>query len=384
MPANNKAMMKKPAPHEATASGQMPAYKDKAMMTKFAPNKAVASGQMPADKDKPLVHKFLFLLGRGESLVFFFNFWLFNIILFTSLWQRQEQHEAAASGWMPADKAMTTKPACGDDPSVDDKELAIAVVEDKEEPLAVDWLKKMPKRSRCFGRVTRGVPSCSKQQCTNTNINLDVYLDVISAPINVTIDPPIQDLTVSVDDDRHVPPQANVITQLRKKVHDSTVRNDKLTQLVAELKNEVRDLKHHAKESDTAHAKLVVDLKSKYCELVRDKQRDRSLSTMWVCAINLLIVFINNIWHSLLSVKLNKIEMLRSNLHEKMKSVDVSTMNAKKETASIIYAEHAFASAKIEGPLKSFLEKLQIMPRDWGQCITTICALTIPKHIIIK
>ncbi len=35
-----------------------------------------------------------------------------------------------------------------------------------------------------------------------------------------------------------------------------------------------------------------------------------------------------------------------------MKSVDVSTMNAKKETASIIHAEHAFASAKIEGMLK--------------------------------
>jgi hypothetical protein len=44
--------------------------------------------------------------------------------------------------------------------------------------------------------------------------------------------------------------------------------------------------------------------------------------------------------------------MLRSNLHEKMKSVYVSTMNAKKETASIIHAERAFASAKIEGLLK--------------------------------
>ncbi len=54
----------------------------------------------------------------------------------------------------------------------------------------------------------------------------------------------------------------------------------------------------------------------------------------------------------MLSVKLNKIEMLRSNLHEKMKSVDVSTINSKKETASIIHAEHAFASAKIEGMLK--------------------------------
>jgi hypothetical protein len=54
----------------------------------------------------------------------------------------------------------------------------------------------------------------------------------------------------------------------------------------------------------------------------------------------------------LLSVKLNKIETLRSSLHEKMKSVDVSTMNAKKETVSIIHAERAFASAKIEGMLK--------------------------------
>ncbi len=35
-----------------------------------------------------------------------------------------------------------------------------------------------------------------------------------------------------------------------------------------------------------------------------------------------------------------------------MKSVDVSTMNAKKEPASIIHAECTFASAKIEGMLK--------------------------------
>jgi hypothetical protein len=53
-----------------------------------------------------------------------------------------------------------------------------------------------------------------------------------------------------------------------------------------------------------------------------------------------------------LSVKLNKIEMIRSNLREKGKSVDVSTMNAKKETATMIHAERAFASAKIEGMLK--------------------------------
>jgi hypothetical protein len=114
---------------------------------------------------------------------------------------------------MPADEAMMTKPTCGDDPSIDDKELAVAVDEDKEEPLAVDQLKKMPKRSRCFGRVTRSVPKCSKRQRTNTNINLDVRLDVVSAPINVTIDLPIRDSTVSADNDTHVPPQAEAITQ---------------------------------------------------------------------------------------------------------------------------------------------------------------------------
>jgi hypothetical protein len=185
---------------------------------------------------------------------------------------------------MPADKTMTTKPACGDDPSVDDKELAIAVDKDEEEPLVVDRSMKMPKRSRCFGRITRGVPSCRKQQRTNTNINLDVHLNVVSAPINVTIDPPIRDSTVSADNDTHIPPQAKVITQLRRKVHDSTVRNDKLTQLVAELKNEVRDLKHHAEESDAAHTKFVADLKSKYCELAQDKQRDKkSVKNMSLC-----------------------------------------------------------------------------------------------------
>jgi hypothetical protein len=52
---------------------------------------------------------------------------------------------------MPADEAMTTKPECGDDPSVDDKELAVAVDKGKEEPLAVNRSKKLPKRSRSFG-----------------------------------------------------------------------------------------------------------------------------------------------------------------------------------------------------------------------------------------
>ncbi len=91
-------------------------------------------------------------------------------------------------------------------------------------------------------------------------------------------------MTVGADNDMHIPPQAKVITQLRRTVRDSTVRNDKLTQLVAELKNEVRDIKHHAKESDAAHAKLVADLKSKYCEFARDKQRDKkSVNNVSLC-----------------------------------------------------------------------------------------------------
>ncbi len=71
--ANNEAMTKKPAPHEAAASGQMPAYKDKAMMTRLAPHEADASGQMPADEDKPLVKK-IGLIGKGGILCVFFDF----------------------------------------------------------------------------------------------------------------------------------------------------------------------------------------------------------------------------------------------------------------------------------------------------------------------
>jgi hypothetical protein len=122
--------------------------------------------------------------------------------------------------------------------------------------------KKMPRRSRHFGQVLKGECSRSKQQ--RTNHNLDVNLDV-SAPVNVTVHLPNQDPTVRENDDTHVPPQADNITQLRRKVQNSTVRNEKLTQLVAELKNEVKDLKCHAKESDAAHTKLVADLKVKYC-----------------------------------------------------------------------------------------------------------------------
>ncbi len=106
--------------------------------------------------------------------------------------------------------------------------------------------KKMPGRSRCFGRVLKEEGSRSKRQ--RINHNLDVNLDV-SAPINVTVHLPNQDPTVRENDDTHVPPQADDITQLRRKVQNSTVRNEKLTQLVAELENEVRDLKRHAKES---------------------------------------------------------------------------------------------------------------------------------------
>ncbi len=127
----------------------------------------------------------------------------------------------------------------------------------------------------------KGEGSHSKQQCTNHN--LDVNLDV-STPINVTVHLPNQDLTVRENDDTHVPPQANNITQLRRKVQNSTVRNKKLTQLVAELNNEVRDFKRRAKESDTAHTKLVVDLKVKYCELLREKQRDKkSVNNVSMC-----------------------------------------------------------------------------------------------------
>ena len=69
------------------------------------------------------------------------------------------------------------------------------------------------------------------------------------------------DLTVRENDDTHVPPQVDDITQLRRKVQNSALRNEKLTQLVAQLKSEVCDLKRHAKESDADHTKVVADLK---------------------------------------------------------------------------------------------------------------------------
>jgi hypothetical protein len=142
-------------------------------------------------------------------------------------------------------------------------------------------IKKMPRRSRCIGQVLKGEGSCSKQQYTNHN--LDVNLDV-NAPISVTVHLNNQDPTVRENDDTHIPPQADDITQLRRKVQNSTVRNKKLTQVVTELKNEVRDLKHHAKKSNAAHTKLVADPKVKYRELLREKQTGKkSVNNVSVC-----------------------------------------------------------------------------------------------------
>ena len=79
-------------------------------------------------------------------------------------------HDAAASGRMPADKDEATRNKPG------------AVGEDKEEPLAVKQSKKMPKRSKCFGRVLQGKGSHNKRQ--HANHYLDVNLDM-SAPIPI-------------------------------------------------------------------------------------------------------------------------------------------------------------------------------------------------------
>jgi hypothetical protein len=60
-----------------------------------------------------------------------------------------------------------------------------------------------------------------------------------------------------------------------------------------------------------------------------------------------------------LSVKLKELESLRNYLHEKEKSVVLSTLNTKKVTASIIHAERAFASAKMQGMLKRHKEAME-------------------------
>ena len=95
---------------------------------------------------------------------------------------------------------------------------------------------------------------------------------------------PRQHLTVRENDDTHIPPQVDDITQLRRKVQNSALRNKKLTQLVAQLKSEVCDLKRHAKESDADHTKVVANLKDKYCELLKEKHRDKkSVNNVSVC-----------------------------------------------------------------------------------------------------
>ncbi len=44
------------------------------------------------------------------------------------------------------------------------------------------------------------------------------------------------------------------------------------------------DLRHHAKESDADHTKVVADLKDKYCELLREKYQDKkSVNNVSVC-----------------------------------------------------------------------------------------------------
>jgi hypothetical protein len=74
MPANNEVMTKKPAPHKAAASGQMLAYKDEVMTTKLAPHEATASGRIPADEDEPLVRINFVFIGKGGIPCVFFDF----------------------------------------------------------------------------------------------------------------------------------------------------------------------------------------------------------------------------------------------------------------------------------------------------------------------
>jgi hypothetical protein len=123
----------------------------------------------------------------------------------------------------------------------------------------------------------KGDLGCSKQQRTSYNQN-------VNAPMNETIGLINQDKIESSNDETHVPPQVDNITQLRRKVRDSAIMKEKLTQIVAELKNEVRDLKRHAEESEVANTKIVDDLKQNYWELMQDKQRDKkSVTDVSVC-----------------------------------------------------------------------------------------------------
>ena len=125
------------------------------------------------------------------------------------------------------------------------------------------------------------------------------------------------------------------------------------------------DLKRHAKESDADHTKVVADLKDKYCELLREKHRDKkSVNNVSVChqfILNCLKKQHLTLTYcfQILSVKLKELEWLRSHLHEKEKSVVLSTLNTKKVTASMIHAEHTFASAKMQGMLKRHKEAME-------------------------
>jgi len=125
--------------------------------------------------------------------------------------------------------------------------------------------KKMPTRAKRFGRVVKGTLSHSKRQRTHNN------QDVSAAPVNETIG------LITGNDETHVPPESRGynISQLRRKVRASAVMKEKLTQLVGELKNEVRELKRHAEESEAAHKDLVTNLQQNYWELSHDKQRDK-------------------------------------------------------------------------------------------------------------
>ena len=113
-------------------------------------------------------------------------------------------------------------------------------------------------------------------------------------------------------------------------MRNSALRNEKLTQLVAQLKSEVCYLKRHAKESDADHTDVVAnlkdkyaDLEDKYCELLREKHRDKkSVNNVSVCHQFILNCLKKqrltlSYCFQILSVKLKELESLRSHLHEK-------------------------------------------------------------------
>ena len=110
------------------------------------------------------------------------------------------------SGKMPSNKNKATRNKPG------------AVVEDKEDQNQVKQSKKMPKRSKRFGRVLQGKGSRSKRQRTNhyldVNLDMSVHRPIQPEPFHF----PRQHPTVRENDDTHIPPQVDDITQLRRKV----------------------------------------------------------------------------------------------------------------------------------------------------------------------